>query len=84
MTYDDWLLLDSFFRSRALGIDAAGAMVPCLDMANHSAREQPIYFDRADDGAVVLLMPPGQVVHSGEEVTIRFYPRTCFLLQLSN
>lgn len=71
--YDDWLLVDSLYRSRALNFSVAGeSMVPGIDLVNHSLGEdQNAYFARDEDGNGVLLMSPNKSYLSGEEITIR-------------
>ncbi|KAL7922571.1 hypothetical protein ACQKWADRAFT_291797 [Trichoderma austrokoningii] len=68
----DWILADAWYRSRCLELPHAGtAMVPGLDMANHS----PDYlarYDETPDGDVVLLPSSGSGVSSGEEITISY------------
>lgn len=72
-TYHDWVLVDSWYRSRALSFSVAGdAMVAGIDMANHAVGENDsAYFDRDEAGNVALLHPPGKGWVSGEEITIR-------------
>ncbi|KAI9786696.1 MAG: hypothetical protein M1816_007837 [Peltula sp. TS41687] len=74
LTYDDWVLVDSLYRSRALSFSVAGeAMVPGVDMINHSMGEdQNAYFERDTDGNAVLLMPPNKSYLAGEEITISY------------
>lgn len=73
LTLEDWTLLDSWYRSRALSFSQAGeAMVACIDMANHARGERvSAFFDRDADGNAVLLAPAGTTFVSGQEVTIR-------------
>ncbi|KAL6906893.1 hypothetical protein GGI43DRAFT_380418 [Trichoderma evansii] len=69
---EDWILADALYRSRCLELPHAGhAMVPGLDMANHS----PNYLTRYDEtpgGDVVLLPSSRSGVPSGEEITISY------------
>ena len=73
LTIDTWFLVDSWYRSRALsfGIDK-DALVPCVDMINHSQGEHTnAYFDKDQDGNAVLLLSKGQAFQQGDEITIR-------------
>ncbi|RDA89967.1 hypothetical protein CP533_6671 [Ophiocordyceps camponoti-saundersi (nom. inval.)] len=66
----DWILCDAWFRSRCLELPHLGvAMVPGLDMVNHSARPTAHY--EVDDGTshVELCAHPGG---AGQEVTISY------------
>ncbi|KAJ6440526.1 SET domain-containing protein [Purpureocillium lavendulum] len=69
---DDWILADAWYRSRCLELPQVGdAMVPGLDMVNHSASPTAYYeVDAAND--VVLLMRPDCTASSGQEVTISY------------
>jgi hypothetical protein len=68
----DWILVDSWFRSRSLEVPVVGeSMVPCLDMANH-ASEQNAYYERTSNGDVVLLLRPEQKLDLIEEITISY------------
>ncbi|PNP53106.1 hypothetical protein THARTR1_06316 [Trichoderma harzianum] len=69
---EDWILADAWYRSRCLELPQAGhAMVPGLDMANHS-QIHSAYYDESSDGDVVLLPTSGSRVSSGEEITISY------------
>ncbi|KAK4075452.1 uncharacterized protein Triagg1_4573 [Trichoderma aggressivum f. europaeum] len=69
---EDWILADAWYRSRCLELPRAGhAMVPGLDMANHS-QTHSAYYDESSDGDVVLLPSSGSRVLSGEEITISY------------
>ncbi|KAH0532777.1 hypothetical protein TsFJ059_001420 [Trichoderma semiorbis] len=69
---EDWILADAWYRSRCLELPHAGhAMVPGLDMANHS-QTHSAYYDESSDGDVVLLPTSGSRVLSGEEITISY------------
>ncbi|KAI9845142.1 MAG: hypothetical protein M1837_005027 [Sclerophora amabilis] len=74
LTFEDWMLVDSWYRSRALSFAHTGdAMVPCIDMMNHSIGEQTsAYFDRDSDGNAVLLLPNSKTFHVGDELTISY------------
>ncbi|KAL7897565.1 hypothetical protein HDV64DRAFT_45945 [Trichoderma sp. TUCIM 5745] len=69
---EDWILADALYRSRCLELPHAGiAMVPGLDMANHSPKYLARY-DETPEGDVVLLPSSGSGVSSGEEITISY------------
>ncbi|KAF5026185.1 hypothetical protein F66182_1749 [Fusarium sp. NRRL 66182] len=71
-TIQDWILADAWYRSRCLELPRAGhAMVPGLDMANHS-HLPTAYYEEASNDDVVLLLRPGIEVTDGEEVTISY------------
>ncbi|KAM5352313.1 hypothetical protein ACJ41O_005036 [Fusarium nematophilum] len=71
-TIQDWILVDAWYRSRCLELPRAGdAMVPGLDMANHSHRPNT-YYDEDDKDDVVLLLRPDVEVTGGDEVTISY------------
>lgn len=67
----DWVLLDAWYRSRSLELPHAGeAMVPGLDMANHSSASNA-YWEEVDKN-VVLLLRPGLTLETGSEITISY------------
>lgn len=69
---EDWVLVDAWYRSRSLELPHVGhAMVPVVDMANHSASATACY-DVDGDGDVVLLVRAGCGVAAGDEVTISY------------
>lgn len=69
---DDWLLADAWYRSRCLELPQFGdAMVPALDMANHSA-SPTAYYDVDGNCDVVLVVSPGCTVSGGQEVAISY------------
>ena len=71
-TIDDWALVDAWYRSRCLELPSTGeAMVPSVDMANHS-NEPDAYYDEDSDGDVEILLRPGFTVPDGGEVTISY------------
>ncbi|KAI9803080.1 MAG: hypothetical protein M1833_001150 [Piccolia ochrophora] len=74
LTLDEWLLVDAWYRSRALSFAVAGdAMVACIDMANHAPGEQTsVYFDRDEEGNAILLLPHNRSFNGGDEVTISY------------
>ncbi|PHH80149.1 hypothetical protein CDD80_2687 [Ophiocordyceps camponoti-rufipedis] len=69
---DDWILADGWFRSRCLELPGLGvAMVPGLDMANHSVC--PTAYYEVDDKADVLLSAcPSRDASCGREMTISY------------
>lgn len=72
--FEDWILADALYRSRALELPGIGdAMVPVLDMANHSADERyNARFEIGEDGRVLLLVRGGEKIAGGDEVTITY------------
>ncbi|OBS28914.1 hypothetical protein FPOA_02849 [Fusarium poae] len=72
VTIQDWILVDAWYRSRCLELPRGGeAMVPGLDMANHS-HHPTAYYDEDDKDDVVLLVRSGAKVSAGEEVSISY------------
>ncbi|KAI0885583.1 SET domain-containing protein [Annulohypoxylon maeteangense] len=72
ITIQDWILLDALYRSRSLGLPQSGeAMVPCLDLVNHSSKANA-YFDENRNGDVVLRLHNGCNVSSNDEITIDY------------
>jgi hypothetical protein len=72
LSLNDWILIDSWYRSRCLELPVSGeSMVPCLDMANHTASPNS-YYEKAGYGDVVLLLRPEKKVDTGEEITISY------------
>lgn len=68
----DWYRVDAWYRSRVLELPRSGpSLVPCIDMANHSA-EANAYYEETPDGDVVLLPRPGVNIENGTEVTISY------------
>lgn len=72
VTVRDWVVLDALYRSRSLELPRSGeAMVPCLDLANHSG----VYtarFEQNQNDDVVLMLRDGAKVAAGDEVTISY------------
>lgn len=69
---NDWRLVDAWYRSRCLELPLSGeAMVPCLDMANHSSTPNA-YYEEKSQGEVTLLLRPNQSVRPGDEITISY------------
>ncbi|KAH8671115.1 hypothetical protein BX600DRAFT_239117 [Xylariales sp. PMI_506] len=72
VTAQDWVLLDALYRSRSLELPKSGvAMVPCLDLVNHS-RQASAYFEEDKRDEVTLLLRKGSSVTAGQEITIDY------------
>ncbi|KAJ3483653.1 hypothetical protein NLG97_g7256 [Lecanicillium saksenae] len=72
-TLSDWLLADAWYRSRCLELpQASHAMVPALDMVNHSAGSATAYYEEETSGDVSLRIRPGANVLAGEEINISY------------
>ncbi|KAL1840039.1 hypothetical protein VTJ49DRAFT_910 [Mycothermus thermophilus] len=72
VSFPDWIRLDALYRSRSLELPRSGeALVPCLDMANHSASPTAYYDENLKD-EVVLVPRPGVRLSKGDEVTISY------------
>lgn len=72
MTLRDWFLADAWYRSRCLELPRSGdAMVPIIDMANHSPRPTAIY-EESVNYEVTLQLRQGVALAAGEEVTITY------------
>jgi len=72
LEFNDWILIDSWYRSRSLELPVSGeAMVPCLDMANHSVKANA-YYQQGGNDDVFLVLRPKQQLEAGEEVTISY------------
>ena len=75
LMFDDWLLCDALYRSRALELPrgVGDAMVPVLDMANHAADDRyNARFEVGGDGQVLLLVREGKQIRENEEVCITY------------
>jgi hypothetical protein len=74
LTFEDWMLVDALYRSRALDLPGSGhVMVPCIDMANHASDTKTVAFYETDkDGRAILQVRPGKILATGEEVTITY------------
>ncbi|OAQ97448.1 hypothetical protein LLEC1_01816 [Akanthomyces lecanii] len=71
--FPDWLLADAWYRSRCLELpQASHAMVPALDMVNHSAAGATAYYEEEMSGDVSLRIRPGVNVAAGEEINISY------------
>lgn len=68
----DWILVDAWYRSRCLELPISGeAMVPCIDMANHSSTPNSYYEQTSSSNATLLLRPDVQL-EADSEVTISY------------
>ncbi|KAI4728973.1 SET domain-containing protein [Aureobasidium sp. EXF-10728] len=74
ISFDDWLQVDAFYRSRALEYPGVGdCMVPCIDMANHSSGTGTAAIYEVDDqGNAVLLLRDGKDIEQNGEITITY------------
>ncbi len=72
VTFHDWQLIDAVYRSRALELPGVGgAMVPCLDMANHaSGALASAAFELDENGDAVLVLCQDAAVLAGQEITL--------------
>jgi hypothetical protein len=72
VTFEDWMLVDAMYRSRALEFPGAGdCMMPCVDMANHASGEvTAALYETDEDGNGLLLLREGKTIVQGEEITI--------------
>ncbi|KAI9055571.1 hypothetical protein LZ554_000517 [Drepanopeziza brunnea f. sp. 'monogermtubi'] len=72
LRYEDWSLLDAWYRSRSLEVPNAGeSMIPCVDMVNHAA-EANSYYERTSDNNIALLLRPDTQLEAESEVTISY------------
>lgn len=74
LSFEDWMLVDALYRSRALDLPGPGhAMVPCIDMANHTSGIGTIaLYETSEDGRAMLQLRPGKELAVDEEVTITY------------
>jgi hypothetical protein len=72
VTFEDWMLVDAMYRSRALEFPGAGdCMMPCVDMANHASGEATAaLYETDENGNGLLLLREGKCVAKEEEITI--------------
>ncbi|RKF63578.1 SET domain-containing protein 8 [Erysiphe neolycopersici] len=67
-----WILLDAWFRSRSLELPVFGeAMVPCIDMVNHSKNSNS-YYESTSENGVCLLLKPQEELEPNTEITINY------------
>lgn len=72
LAFSDWILVDAWYRSRCLELPEAGeALVPCLDMVNHSSAPNA-YYQQTSDNSVSLLLRPDVNLEKGSEITISY------------
>jgi hypothetical protein len=72
-TLQDWVWLDALFRSRSYDLPYSGeAMIPYLDLANHSPTSTALFQQDASTGTVSLVLRQGCSVSEGEEITINY------------
>ena len=73
-TFSDWKRVDALYRSRALDLPGTGhAVVPCIDMANHSSGEETTaLYKTAPNGSAVLYLRAGKKVSPSDEITISY------------
>lgn len=76
ITFEDWMLVDAMYRSRALEFPGAGdCMMPCVDMANHASGEATAALYETDgNGNGLLLLREGKTIAEGGEITITQVP----------
>jgi hypothetical protein len=74
LAFEDWLLVDALYRSRALDLPGAGhAMVPYIDMANHASDTESVALYETDaEGRAILQIRQGKELAKGDEVTINY------------
>ena len=74
LTFRDWKDIDAIYRSRALDLPGTGhAMVPCIDMANHSSGDSTsALYETDSDGNAILILREGMNLAPGDEVTITY------------
>ncbi|KAK8049413.1 hypothetical protein PG994_011143 [Apiospora phragmitis] len=72
VTIHDWVLLDAIYRSRSLELPSSGeSMVPCLDLANHSA-QATARFEEVTQDQVTIVLRDGVSISKGQEFTIDY------------
>ncbi|KAF2029249.1 SET domain-containing protein [Setomelanomma holmii] len=74
LTFEDWMLVDAMYRSRALEFPGVGdCMVPCVDMANHASGDATgALYETDEDGNGLLLLWDNKTISDGGEVTITY------------
>lgn len=71
MTLDDLKYADAAYRSRMVDLPGSGhAMVPGIDMANHTSEGVNALYDADSDGNAILQLRWGKSLQPGDEVTI--------------
>lgn len=72
LQFEDWLILDAMYRSRAMEWPGVGdTMVPCIDLANHTVPANAEYEVRTGNSGD-LLVKEGFIIKAGEEVLISY------------
>jgi hypothetical protein len=71
MTLDDLKYADAAYRSRMVDLPGSGhAMVPGIDMANHTSEGVNALYDADSDGNAILQLRWGKSLQPDDEVTI--------------
>lgn len=74
ITISDWIRFDACFRSRSIETCFSGtAMVPCLDMANHSYNPKARFIQDVSCD-ILLLFTKGFYPGENNEITINYKP----------
>ena len=69
----DWLLVDAWYRSRCLELPNVGeAMIPCVDMVNHSSEPNSYYEQTPNNGVALVLRPDLRLDVPASEITISY------------
>ena len=82
LTFDDWKEIDASYRSRVLDFPGhvGEAMVPCIDMANHSdGSSATACYDIASDGSAALGVCKGRQIKANDEITITYAWPDCYV-----
>ncbi|CAG8286530.1 unnamed protein product [Penicillium salamii] len=74
LTIDDWKYIDAAYRSRMLDLPGSGlAMVPCVDMANHTSGDGvKALYEEDSQGSAILQLRWGKTLQPGDEITISY------------
>lgn len=73
--FDDWVILDAMYRSRALELpNGREAMIPAIDIANHDSKPAA-RFEVEENGDAILLLEISSILHEGEEICINYGSR---------
>lgn len=65
--------MDALFRSRCLELsNGQSVMIPCIDMANHSATGATARYEANSQDQLVLTLREGCTVREGQEITISY------------
>lgn len=71
LEFDDWLHVDSMFRSRALDLHGS-CMIPGMDIASHASSEKTNALYDVAEGQYCLWLMQGKALKPGQEVTINY------------